>query len=83
MSSFLISTTKIKLTISETTKSTSVASYLDLFFTGGDNNHITTKPYDKCDVFGFHIANFPFMSSDIPSAPVYGVYASQHCDVKL
>ena len=23
------------------------------------------------------IANFPFMSSNIPSAPVYGVYASQ------
>ena len=35
-------------------------------------------------MFGFHIVNFPFMSSDIPSAPVYGVYASQlihhaHC----
>ena len=27
--------------------------------------------------FGFHIVNFPFMSSNIPSAPAYGVYASQ------
>ena len=26
---------------------------------------------------GFHIVNFPFMSSNIPSAPAYGVYASQ------
>ena len=26
--------------------------------------------------FGFHIVNFPFMSSNIPSAPAYGVYAS-------
>ena len=33
--------------------------------------------YDKCDTFGFHIVNFPFMSSNIPSAPAYGVYASQ------
>ena len=39
--------------------------------------HITTKLYDKRDTFGFHIVNFPFMSSNIPSAPAYGVYASQ------
>ena len=31
----------------------------------------------KCDAFGFHIVKFPFMSSNIPSAPAYGVYASQ------
>ena len=31
----------------------------------------------KCDAFCFHIVNFPFMSSNIPSAPAYGVYASQ------
>ena len=36
-----------------------------------------TKLYDKRDAFGFHIVNFPFMSSNIPSAPAYGVYASQ------
>ena len=41
------------------------------------SNNITTKLYDKRDAFGFHIVNFPFMSSNIPSAPAYGVYASQ------
>ena len=66
-----------ELTISETTESTSVASYLDLLFTRDENNNIITKLYDKCDAFGFHIVNFPFMSSNIPSAPAYGVYASQ------
>ena len=60
-----------EITISETTESTSVASYLDR------SNNITTKLYDKRDAFGFHIVNFPFMSSNIPSAPAYGVYASQ------
>ena len=40
-------------------------------------NNITTKLYDKLDTFGFHIVNFPFMSSNIPSAPYYGTYASQ------
>ena len=73
-----------ELTISETTESTSVASYLDLLFNRDENNNITTKLYDKRDAFGFHTVNFPFMSSTIPSAPAYGVYASQllryaHC----
>ena len=35
-------------------------------------------------MFGFHIVKFPFMSSNIPSTPASGVYASQliryaHC----
>ena len=66
-----------ELTISETTESTSVASYLDLLFIRDNSNNITTKLYDKRDTFGFHIVNFPFMSSNIISAPAYGVYASQ------
>ena len=72
-----------EVTISETTESTSVASYLDLLLTRDENN-ITTKLNDKRDAFGFHIVNFPFMSSNTPSASTYGVYASQliryaHC----
>ena len=64
-SSFPIITPK-ELTISETTGSTSVASYLDLFFTPDKKNNITTKLDDKCDAFGFHIVNIPFMASNIP-----------------
>ena len=63
--------------ISKPKESTSVASYLDLLFTRDRSNNITTKLYDKRDAFGFHIVNFPFMSSNIPSAPAYGVFASQ------
>ena len=66
-----------ELTISETTESTLVASYLDLLFTRDKSNNITTKLYDKCDAFGFHIVNLPFMSSNILPATAYGVYASQ------
>ena len=36
-----------------------------------------TKLYDKCDDFDFHIVNFPFLLSNIPSDPSYGVYISQ------
>ena len=64
-----------ELTISETTESTSIVSYLDLLFIRDKSKNITTKLYDKRDAFGFNIVNFPFMSSNIPSAPAYGVYA--------
>ena len=64
-------------TISETIEYASVTFYLDLLFTRFENNNITTKLYDRRDTFGFHVVNFPFMSSNIPSAPFYGVYASQ------
>ena len=50
-----------ELAISETTESTSVASYLDLLFTRDKGNNITYKLFDKRDAFGFHIVNFPFM----------------------
>ena len=66
-----------ELTISETTESTSVVSYLDLLFIRDNSNNITTKFNDKRDTFAFHIVNFPFMSSNIPSVPAYCVYASQ------
>ena len=73
-SSFLVFTLKNSHAISETTESTSVASYLDVLFTQDRSKNITTKLYDKHDVSGFHIVNFPLMSSNIPSAPVYGIY---------
>ena len=57
-----------ELTISETTESTSIASYLDLLFIRDKSNNIMTKLDDKRDAFGFHIVNFSFISSNIPSA---------------
>ena len=65
-----------KLTISETTKSTSIVSYLNLLFIRDKSNNITTKLNDKPDAFGFHIVKFLFLSSNISTAPAYGVYAS-------
>ena len=66
-----------ELKISETTESTSIASFLDLLFIQDKSNNIMTKLYDKRDAFGFHNVNFAFRSSNIPSAPAYSVYASQ------
>jgi len=39
------------------------------------NNH--RYSYDKRDDFNFPIVNFPFMCSNIPAAPAYGVYISE------
>ena len=52
------------LTLSVTLKSTTKEDY-------------TIKLNDKRDDFLFPIVNIPFLSSDIPEAPVYGVYISQ------
>ena len=60
------------------TTNTLMPKYRAITFYGLDrSNNITTKLYDKRDAFGFHIVNFPFMWRNIPSAPAYGVYASQ------
>ena len=48
---------------------TNLASYLDLTFTIEKDWKLSTKLYDKCDDFDFHIVNFPFLSSNIPSGP--------------
>ena len=38
---------------------------------------LRTSLYDKRDDFNFHITNFPFLSSNIPSSPAYGGFISQ------
>ena len=37
------------------------------------DGQLSTSLYDKHDDFHFHITNFPFPSSNIPSSPSYGV----------
>ena len=39
-----------------------------------DNEKLTTRLYDKRDDFNFPRINFPFLSSNIPSAPAYVVF---------
>ena len=38
---------------------------------------VSSKNYDKRDDFDFDIVNFPFLDSDVPRRPSYGVYISQ------
>ena len=66
-----------ELEIKDTTESNTSASYLDLLLSIGRDGQLYTSLYDKRDDFNFHIKNFPFMSSNIPSSPAYGVFISQ------
>ena len=38
---------------------------------------VSSKIYDKRDVFNFERVNFPFLDGDVPRSPSYGVYISQ------
>ena len=66
-----------ELEIKDTTESTTSASYLDLLLSIGMDGQLHTSINDKRDDFIFHITNFPFLGSNIPSSPAYGVFISQ------
>ena len=63
--------------IKDTTESNTSASYLDLLLSIGRDGQLRTSLYDKRDDFNFYITNFPFLCSNIPSSPAYGVFISQ------
>ena len=66
-----------ELEIKDTTESTISASYLDLLLSIWRDGQLHTSIYDKRDDLNFRITNFPFLSSNIPSSPAYGVFISQ------
>lgn len=66
-----------ELEIKDTTESDRSASYLDLLLEIDKKGNLCTKLYDKRDDFDFPIVNFPYLSSNIPTSPSYGVFISQ------
>ena len=58
-----------QLTVEKANTSDDLANYLDLTFIIESNNRLYTKLYDKRDDFDFHMVNFPFLLSNIPSNP--------------
>ena len=67
----------MELEIKDTTDTDRSASYLDLHLEIDSEGRLRTKLYDRRDDFNFPIVNFPFICSNIPTAPTYGVYISQ------
>ena len=66
-----------ELDIKDTTESDISASYLDILLNIDSNGRLTTTLYDTRDDFNFAIVNFPFLCSNTPLSPAYGVYISQ------
>ena len=67
----------VELEIKDTTDADHHASYLDLLLKYDNFHRLQVKLYDKRDDFNFDIVNFPFLSSNIPQSPAYGVFVSQ------
>ena len=66
-----------ELEVKDTKESINPASYLDLQLEFDIQGKLDLKFYDKRDDFNFPIVNFPFLSSNIPTSPAYGVYVPQ------
>jgi hypothetical protein len=54
-----------------------ICSYLDFLLNIDSNGWLTTSLYDRRDAFDFAIVNVPYLCSNIPLSPTYGVYISQ------
>jgi hypothetical protein len=50
---------------------------IDVLLKLDTNGKLTTWLYDKRDDFNFSIVDFPYLCSNIPASPTYGVYISQ------
>ena len=66
-----------ELILKKTNNTAEKAEYLDLSVKVEESGAIETRLYDKRDDFNFDIVNFPFLDSNIPLGPAYGVYISQ------
>ena len=65
-----------ELQLNKANTSDTEAPFLDLHLSIS-NGFVSSKFYDKRDDFDFDIVNFPFLDSDVPRRPSYGVYISQ------
>ena len=64
-------------TLTYTTDTDRSASYLDLHLEIDSEGRLRRTLYNKRNDFNLLIVNFPFICSNIPAAPAYGVYIFQ------
>ena len=67
----------IELELKDTTDTVNCVSYLDLHLEIDNQGRMNTILYDKRDDFSFLIVNFPFLCSNIPIVPAYGIHISK------
>ena len=65
-----------ELQINKANTSDTEAAFFDLHLSIS-NDIVSTKIYDKSDVFDFEIVNFQFLESDVPRSTSYAVKIPQ------
>ena len=65
-----------------TTEKNASASYLELLISVERDSQLLSSVYDKRDYFHFYITNFPFLSSNVPSSPIYDVLFHNSYDIQ-
>ena len=63
-----------ELEIKDTTENNNSTAYLDLLLLIRRDGQLRDSLNDKRDDFNFYVTHFPFLSSNIPSSPAYGVF---------
>ena len=63
-----------EIVINDTTDAPKWDNYLDLHLQFDEDGKRFTRLYDKRDDFDFPIFNFPYLISNIPEFPAYGVF---------
>ena len=71
-----------QLNVERANQSDNLASYFDLTFTVEIDGKLSTKLYDKRDDFDFHIVNFSFLLSNIPSGSSCDVTSHSSLDMQ-
>ena len=66
-----------QLSVEIANKSDHLGDYLDLTFVIDSGGSFQPGYLTNVMILTFHILNFPFLSSNIPSGPSYGGYISQ------
>jgi len=74
---FVIDIHSIELEIKKTTDTARHASIIDIHREIDNEDMLRSEIYDTRDDFNFPIVHFPFICSNIPATPAYGVYISQ------
>ena len=67
----------MELEIKDTTEAPKWANYLELHLEFDEDGIFFTRLCDNSDDFDCPVVNCPYLSSNIPKSPVFGVFVSQ------
>ena len=73
---FIHNPSELDIHVRDTTEFFMSSSYLDILLNIDINSKLPSQLYDKWDDLTSPSPNFPYLCSNIPLSPTYGVYVS-------